>query len=90
MNLNEISDSESDSLYKIESINLPRPNKVTNQKLNNNYAFCTKDHEHELKCKLDTDATCNVLHLKDYNKIHMGKNMYGKEDTNLRQSDTML
>lgn len=36
----------------------------------------------------DTGATCNVLHLKDYNKMHMGKNMYNNVDTSLKQSDT--
>lgn len=86
---NEIAECESESLYKMESINLTRPNKPEVKKQwVTKLTFGTNDQEYNLKCQQDTGAMCNVLHLKDYNKMHMGKNMYNNVDTSLKQSDT--
>lgn len=66
---NEITECESESLYKMESINLTRPN------------------EPEVKKHWVTKLTFGTND-QEYNKMHMGKNMYNNVDTSLKQSDT--
>lgn len=88
----EVTESDSESLYKVELINLTRPkepnvkNKIVKKQWLTKLTFYKGNIEREIKCQLDTGSTCNILHIQDLYK--MGMNVDNK--LNLRDTDTML
>ncbi|XP_054278887.1 uncharacterized protein K02A2.6-like [Macrosteles quadrilineatus] len=79
VNIVDETDSSSESLYKIESLNLASKSNSASDKKQwvTNLTFSTRprptlDHDQvfcDFECQLDTGASCNVMHKSDFDKI---------------------
>lgn len=89
MDDSEDSDS-SESLLKVDSVYLTRPKQTINPNTAVRKQWITKllfngsNHQRTLKVQLDTGATCNILHSKDYMKLG------SRDSSKLKTSDTVL